>query len=94
MLADTTTKSTDELKRHGQQSTGDAIAAKTAIVEIPASKDGVGSTVDCVSQYSPNGHQQQQRQWQRHRTIVDGKRTTVDKKGIAFALCFFRKLNL
>jgi hypothetical protein len=30
----------------------DALAAKTAIVEKPASKDGVGSTEDCVSQYS------------------------------------------
>jgi hypothetical protein len=44
----------------------DAVAAKTAIVENPASKDGVGSTEDCVSQYSADGQQAQER-----RTIVD-----------------------
>jgi hypothetical protein len=44
----------------------DAVAAKTAIVEKPASKDGVGSTEDCVSQYSANGQQTEER-----RTIVD-----------------------
>jgi hypothetical protein len=44
----------------------DAVAAKTAIVENPASKDGVGSTEDCVSQYSADGQQPQER-----RTIVD-----------------------
>jgi hypothetical protein len=38
----------------------------TAIVENPASKDGVGSTEDCVSQYSADGQQTQER-----RTIVD-----------------------
>jgi hypothetical protein len=38
-----------------EQSTREAVAAKTAIVvEKPASKDGVGSTEDCVSQYSPD----------------------------------------
>jgi hypothetical protein len=48
------------------QQARDAVAAKIAIVEKPASKDGVGSTEDCVSQYSANGQQTQE-----GRTIVD-----------------------
>jgi bacterioferritin-associated ferredoxin len=43
------------------QQARDAVAAKTATVEKPASKDGVGSTEDCVSQYSADSQQTQEK---------------------------------